>query len=330
MAAASKPSGTVIAIVGATGTGKSALAVNLAKKLVEAGTAAEIVSADAMQLYRGMDIGTAKITPPEMHGITHHMLDVLDPHQEATVAAYQLSARAVVEQIHSRRGVAVVVGGSGLYVNGLLYDFQFPGSDPKYRETLNARHTSSGLTPLIDELLEKDPEAQHTVDLNNPRRVIRALEVLHVTGRPMASQLPEAPRPVWPTLVVGIAEDREVLVQRLDDRVTEMWRDGIVAETEKLIPQGIRHSPTAGRAIGYAQALAQIEGEMTEAEAIAQTQFLTRRYARRQVSWFKRLPQIHWITSEQSQSEQTQEQLLRMWQQLAAGDTPQTQKQDIA
>ena len=299
----------IVAIVGATGTGKSDLAVGLAEALARQGRRAEIIGADAMQLYRGMDIGTAKLSVAARRDIPHHMVDVLEPSEDASVADYQREARRHVTEIHERGAVAIVVGGSGLYVNAVLYDLQFPGSDPKLRAALNARLETDGPEPLIHELLEHDPAARDTVDLANPRRVIRALEVLHLTGKPMTSQLPEQPTPVWPIRLIGVHEAREVLVERLDARVREMWQNGIVAEAEALIPRGIERSPTASRAIGYAQALAQLRGLQTEDEAIAETQFLTRRYARRQVSWFKRLPEITWVTSTDSQDPGVRQQL---------------------
>ncbi|MGO1958366.1 MAG: tRNA (adenosine(37)-N6)-dimethylallyltransferase MiaA [Canibacter sp.] len=304
----------LIAVIGATGTGKSALAVRLAEELTERGYSAEIISADAMQLYRGMDIGTAKITTEEQRGIRHHMLDVLKPFEEATVAGYQRHARRTVEAIESRGAVPIIAGGSGLYVNAVLYDFQFPGSDSDVRRTLNEKLELTGLDSLVNELLSRDPAAATTVDLKNSRRVVRALEVLTVTGKPMAAQLPSDPIPVRDTMVIDVHEERSALVERLDWRVTQMWRAGLVQETETLIQHGIRTGPTASRAIGYMQALAQLDGDLAESEAIELTQKLTRRYARRQVSWFKRLPDRLTVTSDESTREETVRRLINDWE----------------
>jgi tRNA dimethylallyltransferase len=305
-----------IAVVGATGTGKSAFAVRVAQTLrTVTGICAEIVSADAMQLYRGMDIGTAKIPVAERRGIAHHMLDVLEPDQEAAVAAYQRDVHRAFRAIESRGNVPILVGGSGLYVNAALYTFHFPGSDPKVRSDLNARFERDGLAPLAEELVARDANAHTTVDLKNPRRVIRALEVLKITGEPIAAQLPAKPEPVRPVLTFGLHEERETLVRRLDERVTQMWRLGLVEEVRRLIPRGLQNGPTASRAIGYAQALAYVHGQLSETEAIEQTQKLTRRYARRQVSWFKRLPDVKWLTSAESTTDEAVEQVVRQWQQ---------------
>ena len=314
----------LIAVVGATGTGKSELALALAEGLAGAATLgagadpvkAEVINADAMQLYRGMDIGTAKLPEGERRGVPHHLFDVLQVREEATVAAYQPAARAAADEIGARGNVPILVGGSGLYVNSALYDFRFPGADPVVRARLEADLVEHGLRPLVDRLRALDPAAETTVDLQNSRRVVRALEVLEVTGHPIAESLPETPVPLRPSLVIGVHEERAVLVERLDRRVVQMWADGLLNEARALAGEGLAEGPTASRAIGYAQALAQLSGELTEAEAIASTQALTRRYARRQVSWFKRLPDVHWVSSAESSDPEVLRRLLAAWSEL--------------
>lgn len=282
-------------IVGATGTGKSALSLDLAEALNARGRAAEIVNADAMQFYRGMDIGTAKLPVAERRGIPHHLFDALEPAQEATVAWYQPEARSVIEEIQARGADAIVVGGSGLYVSSVIFDFQFPPRDAAVREALESELIDLGVDALYARLERLDPSAAGVVDRHNGRRVVRALE-LHALGSSAHGTLPEVPQ-LWQagTRVIGVRSDRAELVARLDRRVEGMWAAGLLDEVQSLIPRGIEHGPTASRAIGYAQALGQLAGRFNEAEAIAETQALTRRYARRQVSWFKRYPSIEWL-----------------------------------
>lgn len=282
-------------VVGATGTGKSALSLDLAETLKARGRRAEIVNADAMQLYRGMDIGTAKLPVGDRRGIPHHMFDMCTPIDEATVAWYQTEARARIAEILERGADAILVGGSGLYVSSVIFDFQFPPRDHDLRAQLEADFAEHGIEPLLEQLRALDAQLASDVDSRNPRRVIRALEVAMLGGDARAT-LPEAPT-LWNshTRLLGIAAERATLVERLDRRVEAMWADGLVEEVRGLIPSGIEHGPTASRAIGYAQALAQLAGVMSESEAIAETQFLTRRYARRQVSWFKRYPNVEWL-----------------------------------
>lgn len=282
------------AVVGATGTGKSALSLDLAEELAALGRPAEIVNADAMQFYRGMDIGTAKLPEAERRGIPHHLFDVLSPVTEATVAWYQPAARAAIEAIHQRGADAILVGGSGLYVSSAIFDFQFPPRDEALRMELETELASSGVAPLLARLTELAPAVASAVDARNPRRVVRALEVA-LLGGDAQTTLPSEPQLWWPhTRILGVHAERAELVARLDDRVEGMWADGLIDEVRALIPEGISEGRTASQAIGYAQALAQIEGRMSAAEAIAETQLLTRRYARRQVSWFKRYPRIEW------------------------------------
>ncbi len=285
----------IIAAVGPTGTGKTELSLDLAEALAQRSIAAEIVNADAMQLYRGMDIGTAKLPAAERRGIPHHMFDVLEVSEESTVASYQPAARQIIDEVIARGAVPILVGGSGLYVSSVLFEFDFPGTDGAVRERLEAEAAANGVDALFERLQTLDPLGAAVIDRHNPRRVIRALEVFEITGKPISAGLPAEPVPWRSALVIGLNDEREALTARLDARVERMWRDGLVDEVQQLIPAGIASGITASRAIGYAQALAQLAGEIDEPEAIAQTQALTRRYARRQVSWFKRYPSIEWV-----------------------------------
>ena len=289
----------IIAIVGATGTGKSALALELAEALTVDGRASEIVNADAMQLYRGMDIGTAKLPPSERRGIPHHLLDVLDPSEEANVAQYQQDARAAIDGILERGGTPILVGGSGLYVSSVLYDFQFPGHDPQVRERLEGDLESHGPGILHHRLQGLDPVAAQAIGPHNGRRLVRALEVVAITGKPFGAGLPNESARWRPTVTIGLRAERPALIARLDARVDRMWRDGLVAEVEALRPAGL--GVTAARAIGYAQAIAQLDGVLSESEAIEQTASLTRRYARRQVGWFGRSPATRWLDADDPQ-----------------------------
>ena len=292
----------LVAIVGATGTGKSAFSLDLAEALGARGQAVEIVNADAMQLYRGMDVGTAKLPTAERRGVPHHLLDVLDVTDEASVEWYQREARAVIDDIVARGAVAVLVGGSGLYVSSVLFDFRFPGTDPVIRRRYEAIADERGPEALYDLLSERDPASAASVGRSNARRLVRALEVGDLTGRPLSGTLPEKSSPWRPSSVFGVAEERPVLVERLDRRVDQMWRDGLVDEVRGLLPLGLERGVTAGRAIGYAQAVAQIRGELAEAEAIEATAALTRRYARRQASWFRRYDDVEWSRSGDAQA----------------------------
>ena len=278
----------LIAIVGATGTGKSDFALDLADAFARAGRVAEVVNADAMQLYRGMDIGTAKLPLEARRGVPHHLLDVLDVTQEASVAAYQPEARAAVDEILDRGKVALLVGGSGLYVSSVIHDFRFPGTDAAIRARFEAELAELGPGLLHARLRAIDPETAASVDAQNGRRIVRALEVIELTGEPKAARLPDEPVPWRPHRIVHLRSDRARLVERLDARVERMWRDGLVDEVEALVPRGLERGVTARKAIGYAQALAQLQGRMSRDDAIAETQQLTRTYARRQVGWFRR------------------------------------------
>ncbi|MGO1413471.1 MAG: tRNA (adenosine(37)-N6)-dimethylallyltransferase MiaA [Microbacterium gubbeenense] len=282
-------------VVGATGTGKSDLSLDLAERLASRGEPAEVVNADAMQLYRGMDIGTAKLAPEERRGIPHHMLDVLEVTQDAAVASYQPRARAVIDDVIARGRHAILVGGSGLYVSSVVYDFQFPPRDEALRAELEARLAAEGAGALYEEIRAADPSTAERVDPRNGRRVVRALEVLRLGSSGHGAALPEKPTLWRETTIAALGLDRPALVERLDRRVERMWRDGILTETERLREAGLERGKTASRAIGYAQALAQLTNDKTEAEAIAETQSLTRRYARRQVSWFRRYAEARWL-----------------------------------
>ncbi|GAA1801601.1 tRNA (adenosine(37)-N6)-dimethylallyltransferase MiaA [Agromyces neolithicus] len=279
---------SLIAIVGATGTGKSDFALDLAAALRRAGRPAEVVNADAMQLYRGMNIGTAKLTPDERRGVPHHLLDVLEVTEEASVAAYQQAAREAIDEISTRGAVALLVGGSGLYVSSVIHDFRFPGTDAQLRARLEAELAERGPGLLHARLRAIDAETAASVDPQNGRRIVRALEVIELTGEPKAARLPDEPVAWRDHRIVHLRSERSLLVERLDARVLDMWQRGLVDEVRALLPQGIERGVTARKAIGYAQALAELHGRMPRADAIAETQQLTRTYARRQVGWFKR------------------------------------------
>nr|WP_307852833.1 tRNA (adenosine(37)-N6)-dimethylallyltransferase MiaA [Pseudoclavibacter sp. Marseille-Q4354] len=277
-----------ITIGGATGTGKSRLSLEVAARLRATGRGAQIINADAMQLYRGMDIGTAKLSLEERVGVRHHLLDVLEVTEDASVAWYQERARALIEQIEAEGDVPILVGGSGLYIAGVCFDLRFPGTDPQVRARLEAELESAGPGPLFARLRELDPTAAATMDARNGRRLVRALEVIEVTGEPFSAQLPDQ-EATWRDVTFAVVEEhREVLTPRLDARVERMWESGLLEETEMLAEAGLERGTTARRAIGYQQALAQLRGQSSRAEAIAEAQLLTRKYARRQVSWFRR------------------------------------------
>ena len=286
----------LIAIVGATGTGKSSLSLHLAEALVARGMDAEIVNADAMQLYRGMDIGTAKLAPDARRGIAHHLLDILDVGTEASVAGYQAEALAAISAIQARGAVPILVGGSGLYVSSVLYDFRFPGTDPVIRARLEAELIAEGPGTLHRRLKERDPGAAAAIGASNGRRLVRALEVVEMTGQPFGSGLPDESAFRQPTSVIGLQSPRAALVERLNARVQEMWRMGLLDEVRKIGPATM--GATASRAIGYAQAIAQTEGRVAEREAIDETAALTRRYARRQVGWFRRYLGTTWLDAD--------------------------------
>jgi len=286
----------ILAIVGATGTGKSDLSLAVADGLTNRGQPAEIVNADAMQLYRGMNIGTAKLSPAQRHGIPHHLIDVLDVTEEAAVADYQRDARRVIAEMLARKVTPILVGGSGLYVSSVLFDFEFPGHDDDIRSRLESEMEELGFGAMFALLKRRAPEVAKRIDQKNERRIIRALEVLEITGdTAQLGTLPDSPTYWRQTKIVALEEDRATLVNRLDARVAHMWDSGLLDEVRGLIPLGIEGGVTARRAIGYAQALAQLAGSLSQTDAIEQTQALTRRYARRQVSWFRRYADASWM-----------------------------------
>lgn len=280
----------VVAVVGPTATGKSDLALDLAQAL-----GAEVLNTDAMQLYRGMDVGTAKLAPAERRGVPHHLLDVLDPRQDASVADYQLLARDVLADLAARGVRAVAVGGSGLYVRALLDRMEFPGTDPAVRAALEARVETEGARALHAELAAVDPVAADGIGPRNARRVVRALEVVALTGRPYSASLPRHEYEV-PALQIGLDCDRTVLDAAIDARVARMWDGGLLDEVRRLAEHGLGR--TAARAVGYAQALAQIAGELDAAAARAATAAGTRRLARKQMGWFGRDPRVHWLDAQ--------------------------------
>jgi tRNA dimethylallyltransferase len=281
----------VLAVVGPTASGKSAAALDLAERL-----GAEVVNADSMQLYRGMDIGTAKVPEAERRGIPHHLLDVLEPSEEAAVADYQRLARRAIEESQSRHVIPILVGGSGLYVSSVIQDFDFPPRDPEVRARLEARLDSDGPAVLHARLAAADPAAAAQIDPANGRRIVRALEVVELEGS-FTPGLPEDRAPWQRATVLALGLDRAALVARLDARVEGMWEDGLLDEAQALRDGG-GLGVTASRAIGYAQAFAELDGRLTREEAVAETQALTRRYARRQVGWFRRYREAAWLDAD--------------------------------
>ncbi|WP_053718830.1 tRNA (adenosine(37)-N6)-dimethylallyltransferase MiaA [Saccharothrix sp. NRRL B-16348] len=281
---------TPIAVVGPTATGKSDLAVRLAVEL-----GGEVVNADAMQLYRGMDIGTAKITEAERQGVPHHLLDVLDVTETASVAAYQREARAVVERLLADGRTPVLVGGSGLYVQAVLDDLVFPGTDEKIRTQLEQELAVFGAETLHGRLAQLDPAAALAILPSNGRRVVRALEVIELTGQPFSATLPKPGPARYGTVVVGLDRDVSELDERVDARVARMFEAGLVDEVRALEARGLRDGRTASRALGYQQVLAAFDGECTIEEAAATTAQATRRFVRKQRSWFRRDRRVTWF-----------------------------------
>jgi tRNA dimethylallyltransferase len=259
------------------------------------GKEAEIVNADAMQLYKGMDIGTAKLPLAERRGIEHHLVDVLDVTQESTAAEYQRIARAKILEIQARGAMPILVGGSMLYVAAVLNNFEFPVRDKDLRARLEQELLELGPNAMHKKLVELDASAASRIDPENGRRIVRALEIVTLTGEPFAAALPDEIDSWQEVLEIGLRMDREILVARLEERVRGMWSMGMVEETKDLISKGLRDSVTAGYAIGYAQALAQLDGELSQEQAIESTTKLTQKYARRQMSWFKRDTRINWL-----------------------------------
>lgn len=286
-----------VAIVGPTGTGKSQLALDVVERL-SGEVSAEIVNADAMQLYRGMDIGTAKLPAEARRGIPHHQLDVLDVTETATVARYQRGAAADVEAIAARGAVPVLVGGSMLYVQSLLDDWSFPATDPAVRARWEERLAEVGVGRLHAELARLDPTAAAAILPTDGRRTVRALEVVELTGRPFAASAPRIGAPRWDTVIIGLDCDTTVLDERLGVRTDAMFDQGLVDEVRGLLSEGLRDGVTASRALGYAQVLAALDaggGPDELRDAREQTYVGTRRYVRRQRSWFRRDHRVQWI-----------------------------------
>nr|WP_175420414.1 tRNA (adenosine(37)-N6)-dimethylallyltransferase MiaA [Rhodococcus sp. SGAir0479] len=281
---------TPVAVVGPTATGKSDLGLELAERL-----GGEIVNIDAMQLYRGMDVGTAKLAPHERRGIVHHQLDVLDVTESATVARYQESAARDVEDIRARGAVPVIVGGSMMYVQSLLDQWSFPATDPDVRAHWEAVLAERGVAALHAELARVDPDAAASILATDGRRIVRALEVVQITGRPFAASAPQIGEPRWGTIILGVDRETEALDARIRSRTEAMFDKGLVDEVRALVDVGLREGVTAQRAIGYAQVLAMLDGEYDLAEARERTFVGTRRYVRRQRSWFRRDPRVHWL-----------------------------------
>ena len=289
----------VIVICGATATGKSDLAVSLAKEID-----GEVINADSMQLYKGMDIGTAKITVEERQGVPHHLMDLLDVTEDANVAWYQENAREKISEIHSRGKNAIIVGGTGLYIKAILDDLNFPDTDPVVRTALELEYATKGIGPLFERLEKLDPAAALAIDQANARRVIRALEVIEITGQPFTANLPRKESTKYPNaLQFGLVMDREILSDVISSRVERMWEAGLVAEVERLIESGITRGTTAQKALGYSQVIAFKEGKISEEEAIDETKRATRQYARRQETWFSRDERINWISPIQNRIE---------------------------
>ncbi|MGW0197553.1 tRNA (adenosine(37)-N6)-dimethylallyltransferase MiaA [Nonomuraea sp. NPDC003201] len=275
----------VIAVVGPTAAGKSDLAVDIARRL-----GGECVNADSMQLYRGMDIGTAKLTPAEQRGVPHHLLDVWDVTVTASVAEYQKLAREVIDSV----AVPVLVGGSGLYVRAAIDELEFPGTDPEIRARLEGELAERGPAPLYERLRDLDPVAAAAILPSNGRRIVRALEVIEHSGRPFSATMPGYDA-VYPSVQIGLEVPRPELDERIALRVERMWRAGLVEEVRGLLGRGLAEGRTASRALGYAQVIRFLEGEWSEEQALEETVRTTRRFARRQESWFRRDPRVRWL-----------------------------------
>ena len=289
----------VIVICGATATGKSDIALDIAEQI-----GAEIINADSMQLYAGMDIGTAKLSVAQRRGIPHHLLDVLSVKQDSTVAWYQQLAREQISEIHSRNQHVVLVGGTGLYIKAVLDDLNFPDTNPDVRARLESEAEEYGADSLFARLQELDPAAALAIDRANTRRIIRALEVIEITGKPFTANLPREDSSRFPdALQFGLVMEREHLRERIDLRVEKMWEQGFVGEVDALIADGILEGSTAQRALGYSALIAMRAGEMTEEEAKEETKRSTRQYARRQETWFSRDARIQWIAPHQPRLE---------------------------
>ena len=282
----------VIAVVGPTAAGKSGLSLRLARALD-----GEVVNADSMQLYRGMDIGTAKLAPGQRCGVPHHLLDIWDVTRTASVSEYQVLARRAIADVHARGRIPILVGGSGLYVRAVLDNLEFPGTDPALRDRLEAELADVGPAAMHARLAQVDPVAAAAILPGNGRRIVRALEVLELSGRPFSATLPDY-HSVYDVVQIGLQVPRPDLDERITDRVAGMWRDGFVAEVGGLVRAGLRDGRTASRALGYAQVLRFLDGDWPQEQAAAETVRATRRFARRQESWFRRDPRIRWLAAD--------------------------------
>jgi len=288
----------LIAVVGSTGTGKSELALKIAERLESLGQTSVVINCDSMQFYKGMNIGTAKLSVEERRGVRHELLDWLEITDDSAAAAYQSVARPLIEKVQSEGLTPIMVGGSMLYIAAVLNTFKFPGNDADYRAQLEADLIENGPLEMHRRLAALDPIAASRIIPENGRRIVRALEIIEVTGEPFAAALPEETESWQPVVEIGLSGDRDVLRARLETRVQNMWKAGLLDEVRQLETLGLRRGKTASRAIGYAQALAQLDCEITEDDAIADTVRLTQKYARRQISWFKRDPRINWLDFE--------------------------------
>jgi tRNA dimethylallyltransferase len=292
----------LIAVVGPTGAGKSALAIDIAKHVIAKGGRAEIINSDSMQFYKGMDVGTAKLTLAERQGVTHHLFDFLEITDESTAAEYQQISRPLITKLQDDGITPILVGGSMLYVAAVLNMFEFPARDEALRAKLEQDLIDVGPHEMHRRLKALDPIAASRIIPENGRRSVRAIEIVTLTGEPFAAALPEVPEDWQPVLEIGINGDREDLRARLETRVHRMWQQGLIDEVRSLESKGIRDGKTSSAAIGYAQAIRQIDGEMTESEAIADTVRLTQKYARRQMSWFRRDQRIQWLDYQDPQA----------------------------
>ena len=293
----------LIVIAGATATGKSELAIAVAKEIN-----AEIINADSMQIYKGMDIGTAKLSIEDRGGIAHHLLDILEVSQDSTVAWYQNLAREKITELHSEGKNVVVVGGTGLYIKSILDELNFPDTDPQVRKSLELEAEKIGADALFERLEKLDPAAAIAIDRANLRRVIRALEVIEITGKPFTANLPREESSRYPNAMqFGLVMEREHLIERIDARVEKMWQLGFVDEVKKCIDSGMLNGRTAQLALGYSQIVALLNGTMTETEAKEDTKRATRQYARRQETWFSRDRRITWISPVQARLERVLE-----------------------
>ena len=288
--AGSSPSIPIVAVVGATAAGKTSLSLDLAQAL-----GGEVVNTDAMQIYRGMDIGTAKVPVEQRRGIPHHLLDLLEVTEPATVAEFQGWARRVIAELRELGRPPILVGGSALYTRAVLDRFEFPGTDPGVRARLEKELAEFGEQAMHDRLRELDPDAADRILVENGRRTVRALEVIELTGRPFSASLPTLEYVDPLTVQIGVDIDRPTLDARIDRRVEEMFEQGFVAEVERLLRDGLLEGRTASRAIGYREVAAHLAGELTEEEARERTAAATRRFARRQDAWFRKDPRIVWV-----------------------------------